>query len=157
LPAGRKPAHAAALRWLSTGQGMKDQLLAYAGSGGAGPAPQARVTNIRRQLSPGELPDIAAEVEAQAPSTIVFRESWHPRWTGLVDGKEVAVRRLTPNFPALDVPAGTHTVALRFDRPWWALAAWALWPLVALLGWAVTRRPDPIGSLRSSTSPGKTP
>lgn len=140
LPPGRKPAHQAALRWLSTGQGMKDQMLAYDGSGGAGPPPKAKVTNVRRQLSPGDLPDITADVTAEAPSTIVFRESWHPRWTGLVDGQVVPVRRLTPSFAALDVPAGQHAVALRFDRPWWALASWALWPLAVLLGWAATRR-----------------
>jgi hypothetical protein len=151
LPPGRKPAHAAALAWLATEQGMKDQLMAYAGSGGAGPAPQAKVTAVRRQLSPGAAPDLLAEVEAAAPSTIAFRESWHPRWTGLIDGKIVPVRRLTPDFPALDVPAGRHTVALRFDRPWWALAAWLLWPLAVLLGWAATRRRQP------STSSAETP
>lgn len=151
LPPGRKPAHEAALRWLSTSQGQRDQMMAYAGSGGAGPAPKAKVTGVRRQLSPGPLPDIVAEVAAEAPSTVVFRDSWHPRWTGIIDGKVVPVRRLTPDFPALDVPAGRHTVALRFDRPWWALAAWLLWPAMVLLGGAASRRRQP------STSPGKTP
>lgn len=151
LPPGRKPAHEEALRWLQTTQSMRNELMAYDGSGGAGPPPQAVVTSVRRQLSPGDAPDLVAEVDAAAPSTIAFRESWHPRWTGLIDGKVVPVRRLTPDFPALDVPAGRHTVALRFDRPWWALAAWLLWPLAVLLGWVATRRRQP------STSPAELP
>jgi hypothetical protein len=151
LPPGRKPAHEAALTWMRNTEAQRDQLMAYAGHGGAGPPPDAEVTSVTRQLSPGDAPDLLAEVVARRPSTIVFRESWHPRWTGLIDGEVVAVRRLTPSFPALDVPAGTHTVALRFDRPWWALASWLLWPAAALLGWAATRRRQP------STSPGNAP
>ncbi len=149
LPPGRKEAHRAALRWLATTQGQRDELMAYAGSGGAGPAPRAKVTSVLRQLSPGDSPDIIAEVEAEAPSTVVIRESWHPRWVAMIDGQVVPVRRLTPNFPAVDVPAGRHTLALRFDRPWWALASWLLWPLAVLLGAA--------GSRRASTSPAKAP
>lgn len=137
LPPGRKPAHEAALAWLRTAQSSKDQMMAYDGSGGAGPAPQARVLEVKRQLSPGDEPDLIAKVDAAAPSTIAFRESWHPRWTGLVDGAVVPVRRITPSFAAIDVPAGTHTVALRFDRPWWALAAWLLWPAMVALGAAI--------------------
>lgn len=149
LPAGRKPGHQAALAWLSTDLGQKNQHLAYAGSGGAGPAPQAKVLAVRRQRSPGDAPDLVAEVRVEQPSTLMFRESWHPRWTGLIDGQPAPVRRLTPSFAALDVPAGAHVIALRFDRPWWALAAWLLWPGCALLGALVSRRP--------STSPANAP
>lgn len=143
LPPGRKPGHRAALAWLHSGGPRRNQHLAYHGHGGAGPAPQARVLAVKRQLSGGDAPDLIADVEASAPSTLMFRESWHPRWTGLIDGVEVPVRRLTPSFAALEVPAGRHTVALRFDRPWWALAAWVLWPLLALAGALVSRRASP--------------
>lgn len=143
LPPGRKPGHQAALDWLHSKGPKENQHLAYHGHGGAGPAPAARVLAVTRQLSGGDAPDLRAEVEASAPSTIMFRESWHPRWTGLVDGVEVPVRRLTPSFAAIDVPAGRHVVALRFDRPWWALAVWALWPLLTLAGALVSRRASP--------------
>lgn len=143
LPAGRKAGHKAALGWLKSDQLWQNHHLAYAGFGAAGAPPQAEVRAWRRQLSPGEEPDLVAEVVARAPSTIMFRESWHPRWTGLVDGRPAAVRRLTPSFAAIDVPAGAHVVALRFDRPWWTLAVWALWPLTALAGTLVRRRPSP--------------
>lgn len=143
LPPGRKPGHQAALAWLGSNGPRQNQHLAYHGHGGAGPAPQARVLEVTRQLSGGAAPDLIAKVEASAPSTIMFRESWHPRWTGLLDGAPVPVRRLTPSFAAIDVPAGRHVVALRFDRPWWALAVWALWPLLALAGALVSRRASP--------------
>lgn len=168
LPPGRKAEHEAALQWLRTPQSSSDQMMAYAGFGAAGPPPQAKVTEVVRQLSPGRAPDLIAKVEATAPSTIAFRESWHPRWTGLLDGKVVPVRRITPSFAAIDVPAGQHTVALRFDRPWWALAAWLLWPAMVALGAAGTalaqrgtaaRRAGEARQARrqASTSPGKTP
>lgn len=143
LPPGRKPGHQAALEWLRSNGPRKNEHLAYHGYGGAGPAPAARVLTVTRQLSGGDAPDLRAEVEASAPSTIMFRESWHPRWTGLIDGAEVPVRRLTPSFAAIDVPAGRHVVALRFDRPWWALAVWAVWPLLTLAGALVSRRASP--------------
>ncbi|MEZ4361779.1 MAG: hypothetical protein R3B48_16440 [Kofleriaceae bacterium] len=151
LPPGRKAAHRAALTWLTSGKARRDELLAYDGHGGAGPAPSAVVRSTERRYSSGDSPDLVAEVDVTTPSTLVFRESWHPRWTGLIDGREVPVRRLTPDFPALDVPAGVHTIALRFDRPWWALAAWLLWPVMIALGWAVSRR------TRASPSPDNAP
>jgi hypothetical protein len=67
------------------------------------------------------------------------RESWHPRWHATIDGTPAAIRRVTPNFPAVDVPAGHHVLAFRFQRPWWALASWLAWPLVPLLAWRFTR------------------
>jgi uncharacterized membrane protein YfhO len=70
----------------------------------------------------------------------MIRESWHPRWHAYVDGSEVAVRRVTPDFPAVDVGPGKHTIELRFERPWWLLAVWLFWPGAALGAWLVMRR-----------------
>jgi hypothetical protein len=144
LPPGRRPAHAAALDWLRTDLPLHDHVLAYAGSGGPGDDPQGRVVRGFRQDSPGDAADIYAEVEATAPTTFMVRESWHPRWRGYVDQVEVPVRRVTPDFPAVDVAAGHHVIALRFERPWWAHASWLAWPLVTLLAWLITRPRRPI-------------
>jgi uncharacterized membrane protein YfhO len=98
------------------------------------------VIRARRQDSPGDDPDIVAEVDATAPTTFMARESWHPRWHAYLDGAEVPLRRVTPDFFAVDAPAGQHRIAFRFQRPWWAHAAWLAWPVVPLAAWGATRR-----------------
>jgi hypothetical protein len=145
LPAGSKSAvRAAALDWYRSDQPLKDRVLAYptgtASNKGAGPVPQGKVLRAVRQDSPGDAPDIVAEVTATAPTTFMARESWHPRWQATIDGAAVPIRRVTPNFLAVDAPAGHHTIGFRFHRPWWAQAAWLAWPLVPLLAWWLTRR-----------------
>jgi hypothetical protein len=135
LPPGRKPARAAVIRWLKGDAPMKEEVLAYNGFGIAGPAPQGIVLAYSRQPSPGDEPDITADVRASAPTTFMFRESWHPRWVAFVDGAPAPIRRVTPDVIAVDIAPGTHHIALRFDRPWWAWAAWLLWPLAGIFGW----------------------
>ncbi|HUS32377.1 MAG TPA: hypothetical protein VMZ53_27945, partial [Kofleriaceae bacterium] len=84
-----------------------------------------------------------AEIEAEKPTTFTVRESWHPRWHAYLDGNEVPVRRVTPDFPAIDVPPGKHVLEMRFERPWWMLASWLAWPLISLGAWFVLRRRRP--------------
>jgi len=139
LPPGRKPAHAAALAWLKTDLPLKDHVLVYDGFGGPGVEPHGTVARAFRQDSPGDAADIYAEVDVTEKTTFMARESWHPRWRAYLDRVEVPVRRVTPDFPAVDVPPGHHVIAFRFERPWWALASWLAWPLVPLLAWLVTR------------------
>jgi len=125
---------------------MQGKVVAYAGTGGPTLPPQGTVLRAWRQDSPGALADLVADVDVTAPTTFVFRESWHPRWHAYIDGHEVAVRRVTPDFPAVDAPPGRHQLQLRFERPWWAQAAWLAWPgsmlLAGLVAWLVRRRDD---------------
>jgi hypothetical protein len=142
LPPGRKPAHAAAIDWFKSESPRKDQVLAYDGAAGpGGPREPPHGTTLRavRQDSPGDAPDIVAEVDVTAVTTFVARESWHPRWHAYIDGVEVPVRRVTPDFPALDVGPGHHVITFRFLRPWWVHASWLTWPLVPLLAWLAAR------------------
>jgi hypothetical protein len=132
LPPGPRkgePGRDAALAWLKTDGPIVDHVLAYDGYGSAGDTPDGNTIKAWRQMSPGDDPDIVADVEVKShTTTFLVRESWHPRWHAFIDGEEVPVRRMTPDFPAVDVPPGKHEVALRFQRPWWVWASWLLWP-----------------------------
>jgi hypothetical protein len=129
----------AAIAWMNTSAPLDNKHLAYAGSGPAGPPPHGTTLRAWRQDSPGDAADIVAEVEVTAPTTFVIRESWHPRWRAYVDGKPAAIRRVTPDFPAVDVTTpGKHVIQLRFERPWFVDAAWLAWPGTALLAWLLT-------------------
>lgn len=131
LPAGRKEARAAGVRWLWTEMPYENRVLAHHGSGDAGPAPSGETLAVRRAPSA-----IAADVIAEGPTTFVIRESWHPRWTATLDGAPARIRRVTPDYMAIDVPPGEHTFVLRFERPRWTWLLWFLWPWLALAGWA---------------------
>ncbi|MDX2094230.1 MAG: hypothetical protein SFX73_40740 [Kofleriaceae bacterium] len=129
----------AALQWMKTEMPLENRHLAYEGSGPKTAPPQGKTLRAWRQDSPGEQADIVAEIEVTGPTTFVIRESWHPRWRAYVDGVAVPIRRVTPDFPAVDVTTpGKHVIQLRFERPWFVHAAWLAWPGTALLAWLLT-------------------
>ncbi|HZJ63522.1 MAG TPA: hypothetical protein VFD36_08335 [Kofleriaceae bacterium] len=140
LPPGRDAARAAAIAWLKTDEPLADHVLGYHGHGGLSGAPHGKVVRAVRQDSPGDAADIRAEVDATERTTFMARESWHPRWRAYIDGAPAPVRRVTPDFPAVDVQPGHHVVEFRFERPWWANAAWLAWPAVPLAAWLISRR-----------------
>ncbi len=140
---GGELGHVFALAWHKSSLGLSNRAYAYAGSGAIGPAPSGRVIDYRRQESPGAAADIVARVEASAPTTFCIRESWHPRWRAYVDGISTPIRRVTPDFPAIDVGPGAHTLELRFDRPCWTVFIWLLWPGLILLAWTIQRTTRP--------------
>lgn len=144
LPPGyshKQPGHKKALEWIKGEGPMRDEVLAYAGSEAIQrDAPAGRAVRSWRQDSPASDPDIVAELEVERLTTFTVRESWHPRWHAYLDGEPIAVYRVTPDFIAVDVPPGSHTLALRFERPWWMHASWLAWPLLALAAWYAQRR-----------------
>jgi hypothetical protein len=140
LPPERGEARKAGIQWLRSGMGLGNRHLAYAGHGFPGQPPDATVLRTGRTRSPRDHADLFAEVDAARPSTFVFRESWHPRWRAYLDGAPVSIRRVTPDFPAVDVPAGRHLLQLRFERPWWAHASWLAFPGIPLAAWLALRR-----------------
>jgi hypothetical protein len=134
-PGSKSAVRDAALEWLRSEAPLKDRVLAYPGSGGASGPPRGTVAHAFYQDSPGDAADLYAEVDATAPTTFMARESWHPRWHVYIDSAEATVRRVTPDFLAVDAPAGHHVLAFRFERPWWAQVAWLAWPVMPLLAW----------------------
>lgn len=128
-------ARKAALAWTRTDMPLKNRHLVYAGHGNPGTAPMGTTLRSWRQESPGEEADINAEIDVISSTTFMARESWHPRWHAYIDGIEAPVRRVTPDFIAVDVDKGRHLLQFRFERPWWAHASWLAWPGVALAAW----------------------
>jgi hypothetical protein len=144
--------------WLRTDMPMRNEVYAYPRSGDAGDLPEGIVIAYSRQPSGGDDPDITADVQASKPTTFEVKESWHPRWVAFVDGQPATIRRVTPDYMALDVPAGRHHLAWRFDRPLWTWLIWLLWPAMGVLGWAITRRLErdatrPLPAARAITAP----
>lgn len=157
LPTAHKAAHTAAIAWIKSDAPLADQVLDYdEGPTTLGTA-LGRTLHAHEQQSPGDEPDIVAEVDAMQPTTFMARESWHPRWHAYIDGEEVPIRRVTPDFPAIDVPTGHHMLAFRFERPWWATASWLAWPGVVLMAWWWSRRRDRSGSPPPETASSTTP
>jgi len=138
VAAGREAASAAALG--GDFDGRRD--VAIEVDGGAGAACTSGRTS-RRPLS-SDLEE--HEVETDGAGYLVMRDSWGRGWSATVDGQEASVIRANGRHRAVAVPAGRHTVVLRYRPP--GLRAGMLVSLVALLSvlWlAVTARPDSAG------------
>ena len=67
-----------------------------------------------RQLAPGH---VAVDVTADAPALLALSEVWYPGWQAAVDGAPAPLLRAYDTLMAVPVPAGAHTVELRFDPP----------------------------------------
>lgn len=135
LPPDRYAARAAGLRWLASDLPMQNHVLAYHGTGANHLLPQGRTLTATRGYSA-----IHAVVAAEAPTTFVVRETWHPRWRAWLDGREVPIARVTPASMAIEVPAAQHVLELRFERPLWTWLLWLLGPGVVAVAWAWERQ-----------------
>lgn len=89
-------------------------------------ASPARVTGI--QLAPNR---VRVEVTADGPAFLVLSQYWYPGWRAYVDGvAQGDPYRTDYVFQGVSVPAGTHSVELRFAPPLWRFG----W-LLAGVGW----------------------
>ncbi len=60
---------------------------------------------------------VEIDLEADKPSLAVIAQSYYPSWKAQVDGNTVPVWRANYGFQAVQVPAGSHQVALIYrDR-----------------------------------------
>jgi hypothetical protein len=94
--------------------------IAQSGNGVTGTAPLGGTAARSGSGSAGvEWLDDAAErlrlrVEAPGPSMLVVRDTYYPGWEAFVDGRPVPLLRADTLFRAVPVPAGNHTVELRY-------------------------------------------
>jgi hypothetical protein len=92
-------------------------------------------------------------IETPAPRYMLYRDSHTPDWVASIDGRPVALLRANQLFKAVLVPAGAHTVELRY-RPWAYIAGfWArLGAYVVGLALLVWLRPWRHGAGRARTA-----
>jgi hypothetical protein len=57
-------------------------------------------------------------VDAHSPALLVVRNVWDPGWRATVDGRPAPVLVTDYLLQGVPVPAGRHTVELRYDDPW---------------------------------------
>jgi hypothetical protein len=84
------------------------------------------------------------KADTPTPQLLVITTTWYPGWKAHVDREEVPVYRVNGSFMAIPVPAGQHTVSLRFWPAWivWLAAFNGLVLVVLTLccGWYVFAR-----------------
>jgi len=58
---------------------------------------------------------IILEVETTAEGILVLSETYYPGWTAVVDGIRTDVHRVDGCLRGIRLPAGRHTVSVRFE------------------------------------------
>ncbi|MBM3822742.1 MAG: hypothetical protein FJ404_07650, partial [Verrucomicrobia bacterium] len=90
--------------------------------------------------------EIEFTVRTSEPTLAVVAQAWYPPWRATVDEKPVRLLKGNAAFQALEVPAGTHRVRLRYeDRSFvrgCAISASSVVALVLLAPFASRRRRD---------------
>ncbi len=101
----------------------------------------ARMQPTYRQVAPGH---VVVDVNTDAPALLAVSEVWYPGWQAAVDGAPVPLLRAYDTLMAVPVPAGAHTVELRFDPPLvkvgLAVSGITLALVVLGLAWTLWRR-----------------
>lgn len=71
---------------------------------------------------------VRLRVDASGPAFLVSSETYYPGWHAEIDGQPSPIILTNVAFRGLAVPAGTHTVTMRFQPSilWWSLALSAI-------------------------------
>ncbi|CAN5249531.1 hypothetical protein BH20ACT24_BH20ACT24_04620 [soil metagenome] len=86
----------------------EDPGLSVGATGSAGSA-------VYRQLGPQAA---HIRVDASRPALVLIRNSYYPNWRAELDGRPVRLLVANSLMQAVAVPAGRHTIELRYDDPW---------------------------------------
>ncbi|HEX8100348.1 MAG TPA: hypothetical protein VF660_09145, partial [Actinomycetota bacterium] len=92
----------------------------------------AETTAVYRQLGPQEA---RVDVSTKRPGVVVVRNAFDPNWTASVDGRPAVILPADYLVQGVKVPAGRHTVVLRYDDP--AVGYGLLGSALALLAVAI--------------------
>ena len=79
---------------------------------GAPSDPPGSISSEHDALADGS---VTAEVVADRPAVVLLKVSFDPRWTVAVDGVAATTEMVAPSFIGVNVPAGTHSIAFRYQ------------------------------------------
>jgi hypothetical protein len=68
---------------------------------------------------------VTTTVDAKGSGYLVVADADQVGWQATVDGHRAALVKADQGFVAVNVPAGTHTVTLRYALPQQSVATWA--------------------------------
>jgi hypothetical protein len=140
-----------AFEWLRSQAPQRSEYLAVGSESEPARQPQGRVV----EESSGQPYAAAVSVDGPSPTTFALKVTWHPGWHATIDGADAPVRRVTPDFLAVDVPPGEHRVRFTFRRPaWtWALLFGDLGFVALLVAWARLARDDDAHAAAAALDP----
>jgi hypothetical protein len=107
--------------------------------------PPATIHAAATSYAPGAI-DLALDQPAQAGQALLVSENYFPGWKATADGKPAKVERMDFNLIGVVLPAGAHSIQLRFtdsayETGKWVTVAAVLVALVwCLIGLAAERR-----------------
>jgi hypothetical protein len=94
--------------------------------------------------------EIVLETDTPGPAFLATSETYYPGWRAQIDGRDESLYPTNVAFRGLPVPAGHHTLTMRFDPP---ILVWSA--LVSLVGLVSLGAGFMTGS--SGRQPGKAP
>ncbi|MEY9913283.1 hypothetical protein ABIA35_009550 [Catenulispora sp. MAP12-49] len=86
-------------------------------TGTAAASPPAAVPDGAVTVTSDGMDSVGAQVDSQAPGYLVVADSDQVGWSATVDGKAARLVPADQGLVAVAVPAGTHTVRLRYKSP----------------------------------------
>jgi len=88
---------------------------------------------------------IVLKTRAALPSVLLWNDKFDPQWSVTVDGQVQPLLRCNFLMRGVQVPAGDHTIAFRFDAPprYLGISLLAIMVGLALSGLLFLRRPEP--------------
>ena len=63
-----------------------------------------------------------ADLDVVRPCFALFKMTWHANWKAYVDGKQQPTSMLSPGFIGVPMPAGQHSVTMRYEPESWKAA-----------------------------------
>jgi hypothetical protein len=81
-------------------------------AGGTTSGPPGSIRSAVDALADGS---VTAEVVADRTAVVLLKVSFHPRWAVTVDGVPATTEMIAPSLIGATVPAGTHSIAFRYQ------------------------------------------